>query len=323
MHLNRYAFRKAAERTYKRLRHVVRRPLFRAPWIGPRLCRSWHERHFQKQMNEPLRLDPPAGFNELIVHRLLYDRDPLLKRICDKVAVRDIIRERAGEEYLVPLLGVWSKPADIPWHALPDHFVLKPSHGSGYAAVVRQASDRDPAALAKQAREWLRHDYFDQSLEWGYRDVPRRILAEPLLVGPDNGQPVEAQAMTFGGKAAMIRVLTGVKATPDRSDNWFDTDGVKLSFHSLQIKRGDYQLDPKIARRLVAIAERVAVGFSQLRVDFYITKDGLRIGELTPYHGAGRNPWSAPGCNAYFGRLWRNPDQIADVAALHRATAET
>ncbi|MCX5578934.1 ATP-grasp fold amidoligase family protein [Kaistia terrae] len=273
-------------------------------------------------MNKPLRIDPPAGYNEHIVHRILYDRDPLLKRLCDKVAVRGIIRERVGEDFLVPLLGVWSDPADIPWHALPDQFVLKPSHASGLVAIVREAANHDPALLAKQAREWLQYDYFDQSLEWGYRNVPRRILAERLLLGADDELPVEALVVTFGGKAAMIRIHTGAKSTPDRRDNWFDINGVRLPFHSLHFERGDYHLDPDMARRLVTVAEKVSAGFSHLRVDFYLTKDGLRIGELTPYHGSGLNPWSGSGCNAYFGWLWRNPDQIADVAGLHRAIAE-
>lgn len=313
---------KTASRTYKRLRFWFMRPLRRAPMIGLPLSRSWHERRFKKVMKTPLRLDPPDGFNEHIVHRLLYDRDPLLKRVCDKIAVRELIRERAGEAFIVPLLGAWSKVDDIPWTALPARFVLKPSHSSGYGAVIRREADRDLATLRRQAGEWLRHDYFDHSLEWGYRGVPRRILAEPLLVGPDGGPPVEAQVMTFGGRAAMIRVLTGIKETPSRQDNWFDAHGARLSFRSLQIERGNYKLEPDVAHNLTAVAESVSHGFSHMRVDFYLTQDGLRIGELTPYHGAGLNLWSAPASNAFFGQLWRDPSRVTDVAALHQATQE-
>ena len=77
------------------------------------------------------RLNPPISFNEHILHRKIYDRDPRLRIVCDKLAVRRLIGERVGEEYVVPLLGVWEPPREITWHTLPQKFVLKPNHSSG------------------------------------------------------------------------------------------------------------------------------------------------------------------------------------------------
>ena len=307
------------ERTYKRLRSDAWRTALRSDWIGQRINRPWLARRYLEIMKQPLRLAPPIGFNDRVVHRMLYDRDPMLKRICDKVAVREVIRERVGAEFIVPLLGIWSDAADIAWPSLPEGFVLKPSHGSGIAVLVRPTAELNRDALARQAQTWLQKDYFDQSFEWGYLGVPRRILAEPLLRGPDGELPAEPQVMTFGGRAAMIRVLTGPKSTPQRRDNWFDAEGAPLSFHSLKIPRGDYRLAPSVARRLVEVAERAAKGFQQLRVDFYLTADGLRIGELTPYHGAGLNRWSEPGCDRLLGRLWQDPNAIGAIPDLGQA----
>lgn len=312
---------KAASRTYKRALTFVRRSFRSAEWSGPRLNRPWHAGRYMEIMKQPLRLDPPVGFNDHVVHRILYDRDPLLKQLCDKLAVRDIIRERVGAEFVVPLLGVWAKSRNIDWQSLPERFVLKPSHGSGHTALVTGAGVRDPVELAGRAEAWLRHDYFDHSREWGYSGIPRRILAEPMLAGPDGDLPIEAQVMTFGGRTGIIRVLTGAKGTPGRRDNWFDARGIPQSFHSLQIAPGDYRLDAGMARELVEVAERVSDGLSHLRVDFYLTADGLRIGELTPYHGAGLNRWSEPGCDWLFGRFWQSPatiDEIADLGATIR-----
>ncbi|MDE6513219.1 MAG: hypothetical protein K2L05_03420, partial [Muribaculaceae bacterium] len=41
----------------------------------------------------------------------------------DKLAVRQFVAERIGEEYLIPLLGSWSKAADIDFDSLPDQFI--------------------------------------------------------------------------------------------------------------------------------------------------------------------------------------------------------
>lgn len=158
--------------------------LRRTPIPGRRLIRAEIERRYESVFGRMPRIDAPSGFNERILHRILYDRDPRLKIICDKLPVREFIRERAGPEFVVPLLGVWKDPASIPWDALPRRFVLKPNHSSGPVALVRTDAERDPAALSARAAEWLDHDYFDVSFEWGYRNMPRRLLAEPLLTGP-------------------------------------------------------------------------------------------------------------------------------------------
>jgi hypothetical protein len=311
---------RAACLSYKRLRlRLVRQSLRRAPIIGPHLLKSWHVDRFAKRMGQKPRLHPPVGFNDHVLHRILYDRDPRLKIVCDKIAVRDLIRERVGEAYVVPLLGVWSDPDDIPWDAFPERFVLKPNHGSGLVALIRNASDINSTALKAEMAEWLRHDFFDHSLEWGYRDLPRRITAEPLLVGLDGGEPNEAIVMTFNGKVAAIRIFSGAKDNPDRADNWFDRSSNRLPFYSLKYQIGNYVLAPEMTAQLIAAAEKVSAGFSHLRVDFYITVDGLRIGELTPYMGAGMTPWSRPGPDNLFGQLWKDPSLIDQIEHLGAA----
>src|SRR6516164_9073849 len=82
------------------------------------------------------RLNPPVSFNERILHRLIYDRDPRLRIVSDKLAVRGLIEERVGKECVVPLLGVWERPREIAWHTLPEKFVLKPNHAAGAFAIV-------------------------------------------------------------------------------------------------------------------------------------------------------------------------------------------
>ncbi len=310
-------------RPCKNARSVLRCALWSSPIVGTRLNRAWFKRRYLDYHGEPLRLDPPVGFNEHIVHRILYERDPIFRRMCDKIAVRAIIRERLGEDFAVPLLGQWADPREIDWEALPERFVLKPNHASGLVAIVHDKATCDNAALTRLAQGWLQRDYYDRSREWGYRGIPRRLVVEPLLVGADGGGAPEAVVLTFGGRAVAIRVLTGIKDTPSRRDNWFDCNGRRLPFHSRKYTLGDFELEPALARRLADAAGTVAEGCAHLRVDFYLTDAGLKIGELTPYHGAGQTPWSLPGCDRLFGRFWRDPSEIDRtpdlVAALHAA----
>jgi len=284
----------------KRLVRLLRR----APIFGPRFVRAELERRYLSIFGCLPSVDAPSGFNDWMLRRILYDRDPRLRTICDKLAMRDFVRERAGPDSVVPLLGIWTGPASIRWDSLPRRFVLKPNHSSGPIAIVRTEADRDPAALSAMAAKWLRHDFFDVNLEWGYRNLPRRLLAEPLLAGADGGPPVEAQVLTFQGKAALIRVIRGDKETPGRRENWFDVEGRALPVRT-RIAVGDYVLCANDARSVVALAERVAAGFSHLRVDCYITGDRPKIGELSAYMTGGRVQWKPPEWDKKLGRLWQ------------------
>jgi tetratricopeptide (TPR) repeat protein len=249
------------------------------------------------------RLNPPISFNEHILHRIIYDRDPKLLVVCDKLAVRRLIGERVGEEYVVPLLGVWERPREINWHTLPQKFVLKPNHSSGLVAIVDQSVGVDKEHLSATAEQWLSHDYFDRSLEWGYRGIPRRVLAEPFLSSSYGGAP-DAQVHVFSGKAALISVVVGVKRSSGRRACWFDVTGRRIAVKYATISDFEFQLSDRDRQEMVEIAERVSQDFSYLRVDFFMAGNGLKIGELTPYCRSGFARWDPPELDEKLGQLW-------------------
>ncbi len=96
-------------------------------------------------------------------------------------------------------------------------------------------------------------------------------------------------------------------------DNWYDAAGVRLPLR-VKATPGDFVLSENDIRILVPVAERVSAGFSHLRVDFYLTSDGPKIGELTPYHVAGTAKWNPPEWDEKLGRLWNNPGQEGPIA---------
>lgn len=300
-----------------RIKRAIRRRQARLPWLGAAVVRRRLTQRYVDAFGIPPRLSPPVSHNERILHRSLFDRDPMLRIVTDKIAVREVIAARVGPEAVVPTLGIWGRVEDIDWASLPRQFVLKPNHASGTVALVRNAAEHDFAALATKARTWLNYDYFDYSLEWGYRDLKRFVIAEPLLTC-GGAAPVEAQVFTFQGRAALVRVLCGQVATAERSSNWFTLDGERLPYVSA-VKIGEHDLAREEIDRLVPMAERAAAGFRQLRVDFYLTDDGPKIGELTPYHGGGFTQWNDDRFNHLLGRLWADRDLLDRVAGATAA----
>jgi len=250
------------------------------------------------------RLNPPISFNEHILHRIIYDRDPRLRIVCDKLAVRRLIGERAGVEYVVPLLGTWERPKEIAWDILPQKFVLKPNHSSGSFAIVDRSIGLNIEKLTAEAEQWLSYDYFTNSLEWGYRRIPRRVLAEPFLYSSNGRAAPEAQIHTFSGKAALINVLVGTKNTPDRASCWFDITGRRVAIAKRTLPHAEFELSDRDRQIMVEIAELVSQDFSSLRVDFFMASNGLKIGELTAYTHGGMARWDPPELDEKLGQLW-------------------
>ena len=93
---------------------------------------------YEQRTGEKLNLDNPQSFNEKIQWLKIYDSTPLKTQLVDKYLVRDWIKGKIGEEYLIPLLGVWNSFDEIDFDMLPQQFVLKCNHGSGWTVVVTE-----------------------------------------------------------------------------------------------------------------------------------------------------------------------------------------
>lgn len=263
------------------------------------------QRRFHRDFGRSPDFANPRTFNERMLHRLVYDRSPHFTVFNDKIAAKDYVARRVGPGYNVPLLGKWRSPRQIDWSALPDRFVLKPSGDSGKFVLVRGPADRNIDHLRAIAWSWLKTRRAGRGHpEWGYRGVPRQLLAEPLLVGPDGGTPPEINVFTFNGQALLIRRLTGRKTLPERRDAWFDATGRQVEIGVASIPSVRMELPDALRSELIEVADALADGLDHLRVDFYLTGDGLKVGELTPYSWGGLAHWRSPELDEKLGRLW-------------------
>jgi len=98
----------------------------------PKYLKKW----YYKKTGEILNLEKPETFNEKIQWMKLYDSTPLKTLLSDKYKVRTWVAEKIGEEYLIPLLGVWNNANEIDFDKLPNKFVLKTNHVCGWNIIV-------------------------------------------------------------------------------------------------------------------------------------------------------------------------------------------
>ncbi|NLF41232.1 MAG: hypothetical protein GX587_00890 [Bacteroidales bacterium] len=63
-------------------------------------------------------------FSEKIIFRKVHPL-PVFSSLTDKIAVRDYVKRRVGEKYLVPLYGTYDRLTEEDIKHLPESFVLK------------------------------------------------------------------------------------------------------------------------------------------------------------------------------------------------------
>ena len=140
--------------------------------------KDWYKRRTKKELD----LENPKTFNEKIQWLKLYDSTPIKTKLADKYLVREWVKEKIGEEYLVPLLGVWDKFDDIDFDKLPDKFVLKCNHGCGWNLIVTDKSKIDKVEAKKKFDKWMNTNFaFCNGLELHYKNIQPKIIAEEYL----------------------------------------------------------------------------------------------------------------------------------------------
>lgn len=233
-------------------------------------------------------LDPHnlSTFNAHLTHRLLNKRDPLISQTTDKVAVRDYVTKKIGSQYLakhhlvIENLDQLEKGFDD----LPSAFVLKPSHASKHVKVVRNKDDVSLSEIKKLCKNWLMIDYSLASGEWMYRDIPRRVIFEELLLDQDGDIPMDYKFFVFHNEMKFLHIDIGRFEEHSRSLYTRDWDKLPIEFNcpiGPDLKKPD-NLD-----KMIELSETLSEDFDFVRVDFYDLGDRIVFGELTHSPAAG------------------------------------
>lgn len=245
--------------------------------------------------------DRPTNLHEHIHRYVLRERNPQLVMLADKVRVRDYIAQRVGSHYAVPLLAQWERADQVPLETLPFPVVLKPSHASGRVLMLRSAADVRPREHLRLLRKWLAQDYSRVNREWFYHPIPHRIIAEPMLRDAKGGIPADSKAYVIGGRVRYFQVDCDRFARPTR--NLYSPRWQLLPVRGLYPRHAPQPPPPEL-HRMIDLAQHLAAPFEFLRVDFYLTDAGLRVGELTNSPGAGFGRFYPVSFAVEMGELW-------------------
>lgn len=248
------------------------------------------------------RLTPPQTFNEKVVYRKLYDRDPRLPRLADKILVKQHIRELLGEEWVIPTLWSGNKLPPRAERNWPIPYVLKASHGSGWNQFVLTQEDQDWDRIEKTAGIWLRSTYGRASREWLYSEIKPGLLVEPFL-GQAEVAPPDYKFFVFGGRTAFVQVDLGRLQT--HRQYFYDLNWNRLPFKYVCPYDAQEIEPPKSLAQMVRAADRLGASFSFARIDLYEIEGKPYFGEYTFLPNSGRFEFKPESVEVKLGSLWK------------------
>lgn len=251
----------------------------------------------------------PKTYNDKVQWRKIHDRNPLFPVIADKIRVQGYLRDTLGDAAAAPLFAklyqVTDNVNDIDFDALPDSYVIKANHGSGWNILVRSGDRVDRDVVRSHCARWLRRSYGKLKQEWAYQPIPRRIMIEELVTRPDGRVPSDMKFSMFGDTCGMA--MTFDDRFGDLSRQIMDEHWQPMPFTIDNLPNGAPSPKPALFDDMLVISRKIGAQFDHIRVDFMYTDTRIVLNELTLYRGSGMLPFDPPEWDRRFGDMWKLP----------------
>lgn len=220
--------------------------------------------------------NPTIMDEKLLILKERYANDEKIKMLVDKYSVRNYLEQKGEKGILNELYQVCDNENQIEWDKLPDQFVVKCNHGSGYNVIVRNKSEMNIGAIKEKLHKWMHEDYGIISGEKQYRGIKHKIIVEKYIQSKDGHFPNDYKFFVSHGKVIGCLIIrerdTGAKRV------FVDTSFSNTNFVSGSIEPNE---KPACWEELVDVASRLGKDFPFVRVDLYDLDGRVLFGELT------------------------------------------
>lgn len=261
---------------------------FLAYKVLPKIGKNWNDDTYLKfeyplLMGHRLHLAHPRLFTEKLQWLKAYYHDPLYTKLVDKYEVKKWVADKIGEQYVIPLYGVWNNFDDIDFDTLPDSFVLKTTHTSGGYVVCKSKATFDKEKARKIITSSLQMDYYRTTREWQYKDVPRRIIAEKYMPSLGNVDSEEYKITCCNGEVKVFTVCRGVPHSDYalRHNDNFDRNFKRQNWYAFYTPSDKPVEKPALFDDMIRISETLSAGIPTVRVDLYVIDGKIYFGEMT------------------------------------------
>ena len=279
---------------------ILKQRLFRRS-EGEEILRLAYRRIHGKSLD----LESVQTFSEKLFRRMiLVNRhgNSVFTRLADKYLVRDYVRQKIGEKYLVKLLWHGVDPRKIPFDDLPSKCVIKTNHGSGWNIILSDSVNRED--VVKKLRKWLKENFYWLAREYHYYKIPPQIIIEEFIDDGEPLGPLDYKIWCFNGRPELVQILNHSKSFNSFYDlEWeklvlCNRDGFEDGFEECEIKK------PENLEEMLLIASKLAADFDFVRVDLYNIRGKIYFGEFTFTLLAGELKFKPESWDLILGQKW-------------------
>lgn len=226
----------------------------------------------------------PISFNEKLQWLKVYDRNPKYTILVDKYEVKKYIAKQIGEEYVIPIIGVWDKFENVDFEELPEQFVLKCTHDSGGLVICRDKKSLDYEAVRDKITNSLSNNYYFSGREWPYKNVKPRIIAEQYMADDLR----DYKLFCFNGTPRMTLVCSERFSGGGLKEDFYDEEWKHLDVQRPTHGNSVYPIErPKQYELMKKLASKLSEKIPFSRIDFYEIDDKVYFGEITFYPASG------------------------------------
>lgn len=262
--------------------------------------------YYKLKSQRDLNLDNPTEFSEKLQWLKLNYYTEDYKQYADKYEVRKFIEEKVGKEYLVDLIDVFDDVEAIDIEKLPNKFVLKGTHGSGYNVIVKDKANLDWQKTKRVLSNYMKRNYYKEYFERVYKDIKPRIIAETYLDQLDSDDIIDYKFFCIHGEPQCVWVKTfddGKYRNCYYNLDWqkMGPDKNETSYLSKDIPK------PKNLEEMIDVAKKLSEDFIFIRVDLYDVGDQIYFGEITFFPWGGYKKLTLEYLNREYGDLMKLP----------------
>lgn len=251
-------------------------------------------------------IENPVLFSEKMQWLKLYYYNPIMEIVADKYEARNFIKQKGYAHLLNKLIQVFDKVEDINLDELPNKFVLKATHGSGWNLIVKDKTKINWFVWKRILKSWLKHNIFWNGREWVYKNMKPKLVCEQYLEDKSGGL-MDYKFHCFHGEPKFIQANNGrgqkVHAQNFYNLNWelepFGKDLTPLPHVKIP--------KPHCFEEMLKIASDLASDFLYVRVDFYEVNQKIIFGELTFFPASGMPDFKPPEYDEVWGKLLTLP----------------
>ena len=230
------------------------------------------------------------------------------KRIGDKLLVKDLIKEKIGNKYIIPTQCHSDNIDNINFEELKYPLIIKSRHSSGDFKIIRNYESLNITELKKHFSPILNTNYYVRARGWQYKYALSGLIIENLLVDKNEKLPDDYKVICINGNPELIYVSIdreGINKRAIFDTKWRNIDACwTRHYKNCDEKKfkGDFK-KPIFLKKILETAKVFAKITNLIRVDFLVSHDKIYINELTLHHGSGFDVFNPHMYEVFYGQL--------------------